>query len=319
MARKLRIEYAGAIYHVMNRGDRREAIFADDQDRERFLETLAEACQKTGWQIHAYCLMSNHLHLVSETPQPNLVAGMKWLLGTYTSRYHRRHKEFGHLLSGRYKALVVEGSGDGYLKTVCDYVHLNPARAKLLARQQPLSDFGWSSYRWYLAAPRQRPHWLGVDRRAFGDGQPGVSGMAVGPAKAERPGPIQTTRPAINMLISLTDPVLDPVLLPTFHRFIQTVADGFRQFLRLEGFGQKVHIFGNGKIRTHDFRAVAAHVNYFQFWHFLPEPFGQVFSGHAIGHHQIGQQQTDFGPVFPPDLQRFNAGGCFENAIAKLG
>ena len=207
MARKLRIEYAGAIYHVMNRGDRREAIFADDQDRERFLETLAEACQKTGWQIHAYCLMSNHLHLVIETPQPNLVAGMKWLLGTYTSRYHRRHKEFGHLFSGRYKALVVEGSGDGYLKTVCDYVHLNPARAKLLARQQPLSDFGWSSYRWYLAAPRQRPHWLGVDRRAFGDGQPGVSGMAVGPAKAERPGPIQTTRPAINMLISLTDPV----------------------------------------------------------------------------------------------------------------
>ena len=75
MARKLRIEYAGAIYHVMNRGDRREAIFADDQDRERFLETLAEACQKTGWQIHAYCLMSNHLHLVIETPQPNLVAG----------------------------------------------------------------------------------------------------------------------------------------------------------------------------------------------------------------------------------------------------
>ena len=172
MARKLRIEYAGAIYHVMNRGDRREAIFADDQDRERFLETLAEACQKTGWQIHAYCLMSNHLHLVIETPQPNLVAGMKWLLGTYTSRYHRRHKEFGHLFSGRYKALVVEGSGDGYLKTVCDDVHLNPARAKLLARQQPLSDFGWSSYRWYLAAPRQRP--------LVGGGSPGVWGWAAG-------------------------------------------------------------------------------------------------------------------------------------------
>ena len=77
MARKLRIEYAGAVYHVMNRGDRREAVFEDDRDRQRFLETVSEACQKTGWQIHAYCLMSNHFHLVIETRQPNLVVGMK--------------------------------------------------------------------------------------------------------------------------------------------------------------------------------------------------------------------------------------------------
>jgi REP element-mobilizing transposase RayT len=164
MARKLRIEYAGAVYHVMNRGDRREAIFEDDRDRQRFLETVTEACQKTAWQIHAYCLMSNHFHLVIETPQANLVAGMKWLLGTYTIRHNRRHKEFGHLFSGRYKALVVDGSGDGYLKTVCDYVHLNPARAQLLAPQQPLSEFFWSSYPLYLAAPTKRPDWLRVDR-----------------------------------------------------------------------------------------------------------------------------------------------------------
>jgi len=78
MARKLRIQYPGAIYHVMNRGDRREAIFADDADRERLLETLSEACQKTGWQVHAYCLMGNHFHLVLETPQPNLPTGMEW-------------------------------------------------------------------------------------------------------------------------------------------------------------------------------------------------------------------------------------------------
>jgi REP element-mobilizing transposase RayT len=84
MARKLRIQYPGAIYHVMSRGDRREAIFEDDEDRERLLETLTEAYQKTGWQLHAYCLMRNHFHLVLETPQPNLVVGMKWLLGTYT-------------------------------------------------------------------------------------------------------------------------------------------------------------------------------------------------------------------------------------------
>jgi putative transposase len=164
MARKLRIQYAGAIYHVMNRGDRREPIFKDDQDRERFLETLSQACQRTLWQIHAYCLLPNHFHLVVETPQPNLVAGMKWLLGTYTSRHNRRHKEFGHLFSGRYKSLIVDGSGNGYLKTVCDYVHLNPARAQLLRSGQPLADFVWSSLPHYLAAPSKRPPWLRADR-----------------------------------------------------------------------------------------------------------------------------------------------------------
>ena len=111
--RKLRVEYPGAIYHVMNRGDRREEIFRDDEDRLRFLGTLSEACVKTGWQVHALCLMPNHFHLVVETPQPNLVAGMKWFLGTYTARFNRRHKVFGHLFSGRYKALVVDGSGSG--------------------------------------------------------------------------------------------------------------------------------------------------------------------------------------------------------------
>ena len=104
MARKLRVEYEGAIYHVMNRGDRREPIFKDDQDRLRFLETLGQTCRKTDWQVHAWCLMGNHFHLVVETPRGNLVAGMKWLLGTYTGRFNRRHKLFGHLFSGRYKA-----------------------------------------------------------------------------------------------------------------------------------------------------------------------------------------------------------------------
>jgi REP element-mobilizing transposase RayT len=83
MARKLRIQYPGAIYHVMNRRDRREAIFADDADRERWLQTLTEACEKTGWEVHAYCVMRNPFHLVIETPQHNLVAGMKWLLSPY--------------------------------------------------------------------------------------------------------------------------------------------------------------------------------------------------------------------------------------------
>jgi REP element-mobilizing transposase RayT len=164
MARKLRVEYEGAVYHVMNRGDRRELIFLDDEDRQRFLTTLNEACTKTGWQVHAYCLIPNHFHLVVETPQPNLVAGMKWLLGTYTGRFNRRHKYFGHLFSGRYKALIVDGSGTGYLKTVCDYVHLNPARAKLVPPEQPLAEYRWSSWPDYLKSPGKRPAWLRVDR-----------------------------------------------------------------------------------------------------------------------------------------------------------
>ena len=168
MARQLRVEYAGAIYHVMNRGVRREPIFQNDADRRRFLETHGETCAKTGWQGHAYCLMGNHFHLVLETPQPNLVAGMKWFLGTYTSRFNRRHKVFGHLFSGRYKALVVDGSGDRYLRTVCDYVHLNPARARLLGPEQALCAFAWSSVGEYLKAPSQRVVWLQVDREGVG-------------------------------------------------------------------------------------------------------------------------------------------------------
>ena len=164
MARKLRVQYPGAIYHVMNRGDHRQDIFRSNKDRDVFLKSLGEACAKTDWQVHAFCLMRNHFHLVVETPKGNLVDGMKWLLGTYTARFNRRHKLFGHLFSGRYKALFVEGSGNGYLKTVCDYVHLNPARAKLLSARQRLSAFRWSSYGEYLKERAGRPGWLRVDR-----------------------------------------------------------------------------------------------------------------------------------------------------------
>jgi len=120
MARKLRVQYPGAIYHVMNRGDHREPIFRSNKDRELFLQTLGQACEKTDWQVHAYCLMANHFHLVLETPRANLVPGMKWLLGTYTMRYNRKHKLCGHLFSGRYKALPVDNTGTGYLKCACD-------------------------------------------------------------------------------------------------------------------------------------------------------------------------------------------------------
>jgi putative transposase len=164
MARKLRVQYSGALYHVLSRGDRREPIFKDDQDRLCFMECLAAVCAKTGWQVHAYCLMPNHFHLVIETPQANLVVGMKWLLGTYTGRFNRRHKLFGHLFSGRYKSLIVDGSGTGYLKTVCDYVHLNPVRAKMIPPEAKLAGYRWSSFHLYLMPARKRPPWLRVDR-----------------------------------------------------------------------------------------------------------------------------------------------------------
>jgi putative transposase len=144
--------------------DRREPIFRDDADRQCFLATLGEASAKTGWQVHAYCLMLNHFHLVVETPGANLVAGMTWFLGTYTGRFNRRHQLCGHLFSGRYRCLIVDGSGDGYLRTVCDYVHLNPVRADLVGPEERLESYRWSSYPGYLQRPGRRPGWLRVDR-----------------------------------------------------------------------------------------------------------------------------------------------------------
>ena len=126
------MEYPGAIYHVINRGDRQEPIFRNDEDRRLFLRTLIRGVQPDG--LAGACLRAHAQSFSSgdRNPGANLVAGMKWFLGTYTNRFNRRHKLFGHLFSGRYKSLIVDGSGNGYLKTVCDYVHLNPARAKLV-------------------------------------------------------------------------------------------------------------------------------------------------------------------------------------------
>ncbi|MDF7799387.1 transposase [Pontiellaceae bacterium B1224] len=164
MPRKPRIEYPGAIYHIMSRGNRGDAIFLDDKDRETFIDTLEEACTKTGWLVHAFCLMGNHYHLLLETPEANLVSGMKWLQGTYTQRFNARHKVWGHLLQGRYKALVVDGAGGDYFSTVASYIHLNPARAKLFDLiDGKLTDFRWSSYPLYFR-PTKRPEWLVVDR-----------------------------------------------------------------------------------------------------------------------------------------------------------
>ena len=164
MARKVRVEFPGAVYHVMCRGDRRESIFEDDFDRVRFLETLAQACQRTGWRIHAYVLMSNHYHWLLETPQANLVAGMRWFQSTFTVRYNLRHRKAGHLFQGRYKAVLVDPERDGYFATVADYIHLNPARARLVGKKDALLDFRWSSLPAYVGRTSQRPAWLEVSR-----------------------------------------------------------------------------------------------------------------------------------------------------------
>lgn len=160
MARSVRVQYAGAVYHVLCRGDRREAVFLDDEDGEIFLATLAEACARSGFRIHGYVLMPNHYHLLLETPEPNLVDGMRWLQGTYTSRFNHRHRLSGHLFQGRYRAIPIEAEEPEYFRTVSNYIHLNPARADLLGGEgATLADYRWSSYPAFVASS-EVPEWL---------------------------------------------------------------------------------------------------------------------------------------------------------------
>jgi len=165
MARKPRIEFPGAVYHIMSRGDRGEAIVDDEEDARRFFDCVGEVCEKTGWRIHAFCLLRNHYHLLCETPEANLVAGMKWLQGTYTQRYNSRHRQRGHLFQGRYKALLIDGDGSGYFRRVSTYIHLNPLRAGLINPDGgKLEDYVWSSYPLYLKSRAKRPAWLETER-----------------------------------------------------------------------------------------------------------------------------------------------------------
>lgn len=142
MARPLRLEYAGALYHVTARGNARQDIFLDDDDRQRFLGVLDRVVSRFHLLLHAYCLMDNHFHLVVETPEANLSKAMRQLNGVYTQVFNRRHRRVGHVLQGRFKAIVVER--EGYLLELCRYVVLNPVRAGLI--RQP-DTYPWSSYR----------------------------------------------------------------------------------------------------------------------------------------------------------------------------
>ena len=155
MARKLRLEFPGACYHVLNRGNYRAQVFNDEKTRAAFEACLFEACQKSNWLLHAFVIMSNHYHLAIETPDANLVAGMQWLQATFANRFNRFRGERGHLFQGRYKSLLIE-PGEA-LGQVCHYLHLNPVRANLMPVEQ-LRTYRASSY-WHLHQ-RRRPECL---------------------------------------------------------------------------------------------------------------------------------------------------------------
>ncbi len=157
MARPLRIEYCGAVYHLTARGNRRDDIYLDDNDRILFLETLGNVVVQFHWRCHAYCLMDNHYHLLIETPEANLARGMRQLNGVYTQRLNRRHGRVGHVFQGRYKAIVVER--DSYLLELARYVVLNPVRARMT---RAAGEWRWSSYR-ATAGEAKAPAWLATD------------------------------------------------------------------------------------------------------------------------------------------------------------
>jgi len=161
MARALRVEYPGARYHVMCRGNQSRDIFQSQEDADLFIRCIGEMCLRNQTIVHAWCLMSNHYHLLLETPQGNLVDAMKWFQGTFTQRYNARHKLWGHLFQGRYKAKVIDDEDGAYFRIVSDYIHLNPVDAGLV-KPGHLAEYRWSSYPLYLEPPSKRPDWLTV-------------------------------------------------------------------------------------------------------------------------------------------------------------
>lgn len=157
MARPLRLEFAGALYHVTSRGDRREDIFLCDDDRVEWLEVLGTVCSRFNWVVHAYCQMTNHYHLLVETVDGNLSRGMRQLNGAYTQSFNRSHGMVGHLFQGRYKSILVQK--ETYLLELTRYVVLNPLRANMV---ESLEDWRWSSYP-FVTGQEAPPPWLDTD------------------------------------------------------------------------------------------------------------------------------------------------------------
>lgn len=157
MARPLRLELSGGIYHVTSRGDGREDIYLSDADREAWLEVFGQVCERFNWVCHAWCQMTNHYHILIETPEANLAQGMRQLNGVYTQRFNRAHGRVGHVFQGRYKAILVER--DSYLLELARYVVLNPLRAKMVKR---LETWPWSSFP-ATCGQADSPAWLQTD------------------------------------------------------------------------------------------------------------------------------------------------------------
>ena len=157
MARPLRVEFSGAIYHLTSRGNARQKVFFTDADRELFLDTLSQVVSRYGWICHAYCLMANHYHLLVETPKANLSLGMRQLNGMYTQSFNRRHNRVGHLFQGRFKAILVEK--ESYLLELCRYIVLNLVRVK---GKGEIGGWKWSSYR-ATAGLASVPEFLSTD------------------------------------------------------------------------------------------------------------------------------------------------------------
>ena len=165
MPRALRHQYPGAVYHLMARGDGGKVIFENDEDRKGFLYRLGQVCGSHGWRVHAWVLMGNHFHLLLETPEPNLVTGMKWLLGTFSQGWNARRARRGHVFQGRYKSIPVSAAVDSpyYFRIAADYIHLNPARAGLAGgKAGKLVSYKWSSLRDYKRGTG--PEWLVLGR-----------------------------------------------------------------------------------------------------------------------------------------------------------
>lgn len=177
MPRPIRLEYPGALYHVTCRTNRGEPVFGEAAAAAHFLEELGAACAKTGWRVHAWCLLPDHAHVVLETPQPNLVSGMKWWLGTFTNRHNRRRGLSGHLFAGRYRAVPVAPDGPFFLEA-CLHALLNPARAGVLPPGQALTATPTTSAAWCVLPPEQRPDWFVVERLFAAAGLSGDSAEA---------------------------------------------------------------------------------------------------------------------------------------------
>lgn len=154
MARPLRISYPGAFYHITARGNERKNIFLTDRDREKFLSYLGSATERYEAAVHVYCLMGNHYHLLLETPAGNLIDIMRHINGAYTTYFNKKRNRSGHLLQGRYRAILVDV--DEYAKELSRYIHLNPVRAGAAARPE---EYRWSSYQDYIGE-RKPPEWL---------------------------------------------------------------------------------------------------------------------------------------------------------------